>query len=327
MNYGNFFKTIKKIHKRSGKNSIYLFFDIIICSIKYSAGYTDYFLFYFEELNGKQRKTYITRGVNNRYLKTMNDSSYYHFLRNKLEFNKRFEKYLNREYLDLSISNFEEFKKFTKKFKTFMAKPVGLSGGYGVEKIEVKAKDDIKKIYDRLVSEKKYLIEEYIVQHHTMMELCPTSVNTLRIVTIFKDGKTNIMLRAIRIGNGINPVDNFHQGGMYSLFDENGIITKPAMDREGKLFEKHPTTGVAIAGFKIPFYKESIDLVEKLSASIPQIGMAGWDIAITEKGPVLIEGNELPGYDIYQSKIHLNEKKEGLKPVFDKVIYGETCKK
>ena len=55
-----------------------------------------------------------------------------------------------------------------------------------------------------------------------MSKLCPTSVNTLRIVTVHKNGKTTVMLRAIRIGNGINPVDNFHQGGMYSLFDDKG---------------------------------------------------------------------------------------------------------
>ena len=323
MDFSSMFDKIEKVHKRSGKSKIVIFFDMIYCGMKYQAGYMDYFLFYFEELNSKQRKTYITRGVNDGYLKKLNDPNYYHYLRDKLEFNKRFKKYLNRDYLDLSECSYEDFEKFTEKNKVFMAKPVDLSGGYGVEKITLTKKDNIKKLYKRLVDEHKYLVEEYIIQHHKMSELCPTSVNTLRIVTVHKNGKTTVMLRAIRIGNGINPVDNFHQGGMYSLFDDKGIITKPGMDREGILFEKHPTTGVQIEGFEIPYYKESIKLVEKIAASIPEIGMAGWDIAITEKGPILIEGNELPGYDIYQSKIHLNKNKEGLKPFFDKVIYGD----
>ena len=180
-----------------------------------------------------------------------------------------------------------------------MAKPVDLSGGYGVEKIVIDKNTNLKDLYDRLLKDHKYLIEEYIIQHHKMSELCAASVNTLRIVTVTKNGKTHVMLRAIRIGNGINPCDNFHQGGMYSLFDENGKITKPAMDREGKLFINHPVSNMKIEGFEIPYYKESLELVEKLSKKIPQIGMAGWDIALTEKGPVLIEANELPGYDIY----------------------------
>lgn len=327
MDYKNFFVTINKIHQRSGKNRMFLFFDMIYCSFKYMAGYTDYFLFYFEELNAKQRATYITRGINNGYLKTLNDSSYYHFLRNKIEFNHKFKEYLNRDFLDLRESSFEEFKKFVKKYSTIMVKPVDLSGGYGVEKLEIKKKDDLKNIYENLMNKKQFLVEEYITQHHEMSRLCSASVNTLRIVTICKNGKTTVMLRAIRIGNGVNPVDNFHQGGMYSLFDENGKITKPAMDREGKLFQTHPVSNVPIEGFQIPYYQEAISLAVKLSQVIPQIGLAGWDIAISEKGPVLIEGNELPGYDIYQSKIHLNENKEGLKPFFDQVVYGDVCKK
>lgn len=323
MDFSHLFKTIDKIHKRSGKSKIGLFFDIIYCGFKYQAGYTDYFLFYFEELNAKQRATYITRGVNNAYLKTLNDSSYYHLLKNKVEFNDYFKAYLNRDYLDIRRATNEEFKAFLKKHHVFMAKPVALSGGYGVEKYTIKAKDNTDSIYALLQAKSQYLIEEYIVQHKEMARLCEASVNTLRIVTIYKDKQTTVMLRAIRIGNGINHVDNFHSGGMYTIFDEQGYITKPAIDREGQVFTVHPVSKVKIEGFRIPYYQEAVNLAIKLSQAIPEIGMVGWDIAISNKGPVLIEGNELPGYDIYQSKIHLSESKEGLKPFFDKVIYNK----
>ena len=45
MDYKSFFKTIKKIHIKSNKNSFIIFIDIIYCGIKYQAGYTDYDLF------------------------------------------------------------------------------------------------------------------------------------------------------------------------------------------------------------------------------------------------------------------------------------------
>ena len=105
MNFTEMFKTINKIHNRSGKSRIFIFFDMIYCSYKYLAGYTDYFLFYFEDLPNETRKTYITRGVNNGYLKTLNDSTYYHFFRNKVEFNQKFEEFIGREYLDLRKTN------------------------------------------------------------------------------------------------------------------------------------------------------------------------------------------------------------------------------
>ena len=326
MDFKEFFKTIDKIHERSGKSKIYLFFDMLYCSYKFLAGYTDYFLFYFEDLTNEQRKTYITRGVNNGYLKALNDSSYYHYFRNKVEFNQNFKEFVKRDFLDLREASEKKFEKFVAKHSIIMVKPVDQSGGANVEKIVIDEKTNVKKLYEVLKKTKQFLVEDYVRQHKEMNRLCKASVNTLRIVTVRKNNKTTVMLRAIRIGNGLRDVDNFHSGGMYTLFDENGVITKPAMDREGKLFEVHPVSKVPIKGFKIPYYKESIDLAITASQKIPQVGLVGWDIAITDKGPVLIEGNELPGYDIYQSKIHLSETKEGLKPFFDSVIYGDTAK-
>ena len=323
MDFKEFFKTIDKIHERSGKSKIYLFFDMLYCSYKFLAGYTDYFLFYFEDLTNEQRKTYITRGVNNGYLKALNDSSYYHYFRNKVEFNQKFKEFVKRDFLDLREASEKKFEKFVAKHSIIMVKPVDQSGGANVEKIVIDEKTNVKKLYEVLKKTKQFLVEDYVRQHKEMNRLCKASVNTLRIVTVRKNNKTTVMLRAIRIGNGLRDVDNFHSGGMYTLFDENGVITKPAMDREGKLFEVHPVSKVPIKGFKIPYYKESIDLAVTASQKIPQVGLVGWDIAITDKGPVLIEGNELPGYDIYQSKIHLSETKEGLKPFFDSVIYGK----
>ena len=87
MDFKELFKTVSKVHKRSGKSRIFIFFDIIKCSIKFLAGYTDYFLFGFEDLTDKERSTYITRGVNNNYLRTLNNSNYYKYFSNKLLFN------------------------------------------------------------------------------------------------------------------------------------------------------------------------------------------------------------------------------------------------
>lgn len=320
MDYKQMWQTLNKIHKRSKKSRFILFFDMIICSIKYQAGYTDYFLFYFEDLNNKQRSTYVTRGVNNTYIRTLNDREYYKYFRNKVLFNDTFKEYLGRDYLDLSKSSKKDFKEFISKHPTIIVKTIDGTGGFGVEKIETNKNTNANKLYDELIQKEQFLVEECIKQHKDMSKLAQKSVNTLRIVTITKNNKTHVMLKVIRFGNGINAVDNFHSGGMYTIFDDNGIITKPAVDREGIVHTIHPVTKTKIEGFKIPYYKEAIELAIKASKVIPQLGYVGFDIAISENGPVIVEGNELPGYDLYQSKVHLNENKEGLKPLFDKVI-------
>ena len=323
MDYKQFFITLNKVHKRSGKSRIYLFFDMLYSSYKYLAGYTDYFLFYFEDLNKKQRSTYITRGVNNNYLRYLNNRDYYKYFRNKVLFNKTFKDYIKRDYLDLNQTSIDDFKKFIKKHNTFIVKPIDDTGGHGVEKITVDKKTDINNLYDKLINNNQALVEECVIQHKDMAKLAEKSVNTLRIVTITVDDVTHVMLRVIRIGNGINAVDNFHSGGMFAYFDENGIITTPAADREGIVYENHPFTNVKIKGYKIPYYQEAIDMAIKASKVIPEIKYIGFDIAITDNGPVIIEGNELPGYDVYQSKLTISDTKEGLKPYFDSIIYNK----
>lgn len=324
MNYKQMLTTIDKVHKRSSKSKIFIFFDMILCSIFYQAGYMDYYVFCFEDLKPKIRKTFITRGVNNQYIRTMNNREYYHLFDNKIEFNHLFQKFLNRDYLDLNTSSLEEFQIFTKKHPIFMAKPVDLQCGKGIEKIKVKENTNLKNLYQKLIENKQVLVEEYVLQHSKMNELFHYSVNTLRIVSAYKNGKTTILFRSIRIGNGKNVVDNFNHGGMYSVVNEKGIIEKPAIDKNGVIYTEHPVTKTEIVGFQIPYFKEAIAMVKEAAKVVPEVGLVGFDIAITEKGPVMIEGNQLPGYDIYQSKIHLNSDGTGMKPLFDQVIYGKN---
>ena len=77
------FSVIGKISKRSKKPYVYILFDTIICSLKYGAGYMDYFQFFFENLNVKQRSTYINRTVNNLYHRTLNKLEYFQIFNNK----------------------------------------------------------------------------------------------------------------------------------------------------------------------------------------------------------------------------------------------------
>lgn len=320
MDYKAMFRTVGKVHKRSGKSRIIIFFDMLYCSYKYMAGYTDYFLFYFEDLNKKQRSTYITRGINTNYIRRLNDREYYKYFRDKVLFNDTFKKYIKRDYIDLTRSSVEEFKDFLKRNKTVIIKPVDETGGHGISKLVVDKSLDINKLYNELIETKRTLVEECVKQHKTMNKLSSNSVNTLRIVTI-NDGKDiHIMLRCIRFGNGINPVDNFHSGGMYTFFNEDGVIEKKAVDREGQVYDVHPYTKEKIVGFKIPDCDKAIKMVKEAAKVIPQIRYIGFDVAISEDGPLLIEGNELPGYDLYQSKVHLSEDKEGLKPKFDEIL-------
>lgn len=325
MNYKQMLDTVNLVHKRSGKNRLFIFIDMFYCSIKYLAGYMDYLVFNFEDLTKKQRSTFITRGVNNAYIKKMNQPAFYEKFNNKILFNQIFNEYIKRDYLDLNQATEKEFEEFIKKHPIIIAKPIDLQCGKGIEKIDT-CQENVKELYNRLKENGQILIEEVIIQSKEMNQLFPYAVNTLRIVTARVNDKTTILFRALRIGNGDNVVDNFNHGGMYTVVNEQGFIEKPAIDKKGNVYEIHPITHTKIAGFQIPYFEQVVQMVKSASTIIPEVGLVGWDIAITDCGPVMVEGNQLPGYDIYQSKVHLNADKIGLKPIFDAIIYQSSNK-
>lgn len=321
MSFKSMFLSIDKVHKRSNKNKIVIFFDMVGCSLKYSAGYSDYEYFKFEELSNKQRKTYITRGINNVYIKKLNDPKYCHIFDNKVIFNKKFTKFLNRDFIDLEEKSCEEFIKFAKKHKTFIVKPLDADCGIGVEKIDIDNEKSLEETYNRLKENKQFLAEEYVKQIKEINDIYPNSVNTIRIVSARVNGKTTILFELIRIGNSGHVVDNFHHGGMYAII-KKGIISTNAVDKLGNEYEYHPVTKTKIKGFKIPMYDKVIKFVNDASEVVPEVGFVGWDISVTKDGPVMIEGNNLPAYDFYQSEIAIDDSKIGLKPKFDEAIFG-----
>lgn len=310
MNYGRLFETVSSIHQKTKKSRIVLFFDIVYCGLRYGAGYRDYDLNEWYNLNSKQRKTYITRGINNSLVKKLNNSAYYHLLSNKINFNKLFDDKLGRDWLDLKNATFEEFEAFYEKFDTFIAKPVDEACGRGVMKVSHADYSSAKEAYDSLLQSGSTLLEEYVIQHPVISNIYPCSVNTLRVVTITDDrGEPHILYAFIRIGNGGRVVDNINAGGMAAPIDiESGVINNVAFDKDYNYYDVHPYTNNSFIGTEIPFWKEACDLVKEAAGRIPQLRYVGWDVAITEKGPTFIEANQHPGHDILQMPPHVPDK-------------------
>lgn len=317
MNFKNFFKTINDVHERSHKSRVYLFFDMIICGFKYQAGYMDYQLFEMYKMNSEERKTVITRGINNEIQKKYNKPEYLKFFRNKVEFNKKFDKYLHRDWLYLD-DNYEDFLKFLKGKKEIIVKPTAGSCGQNISKIYVKDENP-KKLFQKLIDNKTRLVEEVAVQCEEIAKFHPSSINTIRVVTL--NGK--VVVAFLRIGNFGNVVDNFNHGGLAAPIDINdGKIKFAAIDKNHHEYEDHPYTGVKIKGAEIPKWKDVKKLCEEASKVVPEIGYVGWDVCVGKKEPFLIEGNEFPGHDIYQLPPHRNGN-IGLLPVFKKAMEEE----
>lgn len=297
----------KKVKKQTNKKFVLL--DIISCSIKYQAAFSDYLEFEFYLLNNNQRKTYLTNGKNNEIVRMFNDKSYWHILDNKNEFNDYFKKYLKRDYLNPGFTK-EQLNRFLDDKSNIIVKPVDGIGGKGIKIIDCKEKD----IYEKY---NNFLLEEVIVQNKKMKELYPNSVNSLRIFTYFDGKETHFLQAILKIGNnGIT--DNFSINGMYAFLDETGTVITPAIDKNDNIYGIHPISKKQILGFKVPEFKETINLVLEAAKEIPQIKYIGWDVAISEKGPCIIEGNSYPG--VFQIKPRFSKNKTGILPKYEKIM-------
>ena len=323
MDFSAMFKTAKRISKDNNTSFLKVLFDIIHCGLKYMAGYVDYEVFDFYNLTSKQRETIITRGINNRFVAILNNKEMANTLDNKLLFNERFNQFLKREWLNLKTASKEDFTNFLKGKTAIIVKPIDQACGRNVEKINVENISDANSLYASLTQKEQFLVEDCIVQHPNIASIYPNAVNTLRIVTVAKNNNVHIMFRSIRLGNSGNVVDNFNHGGLFTTIDEDGIIKKPAVDKKGNIYTSHPFTDANIIGFEIPLFNKAVEYVKTMAMCIPEVGYVGWDIAITEQGPVVVEANPFPGHDIYQSKIHMKEDGTGLRKDFEKIIYED----
>ena len=317
LDYSNMIKIAKDVSKKTNKNLLFILFDMTKCGLKYQAGYYDYQEFEFYNLNKEQRETYLTRGKNNEIIKKFNDKSKFYIFDNKEEMYKIYNKFLKRQWMVLNENNYNDFLDFFKQNKVIIVKPIDGESGKGIEKYEYINDEESKIVYSSLLFKKQLLVEQCIKQHPDMNKLYNKSVNTLRMFTFYKDGQAYFLQAILKVGNG-GVVDNFSSGGMYTYVDDEGTVYAEAIDQMDNKYYKHPISNETIVGFKVPMFKEAVGMVKEAAKVVPEMGYIGWDVAISEDGPVLVEGNCYPG--VFQVKPSLVEEKKGIIPKYNKVM-------
>ena len=297
-NYKRFYDNLKVIGKKEHKSPKLMFADAALCVLVTGSGLSDYINYEFYNKSWKERKTYITIGYQADFYKTAGlDPD--KLLHNKINFLKNNPDLTKRDFYSTD-QGIEALDKFLKKHKDFVIKPVNGLGGTDVKKMNVSEVESLEDFYNYIDSNNMFL-EELIIQDKEWGKLSPKSINTIRVMTSNVNGHVNIFFMVARIGNSINLQDNFHQGGSGVLVDtEKGILVGNAINKDMEEFEVHPVSGIKFDGYKIPYFDEIIELTKKAALKFPKTIVIGWDVALTNKGPLIIEGNNGPGFDLPQ---------------------------
>jgi len=190
---------VREIADRVGKSRIAILADMAVCAVRYGAGPADYRLFEFYNKNHQQRSTYITRGMNNTLVKKYNHAASVDIIDNKVTFCRHFGTFTGREWLPVENLTADALAAFCRGKDRLLYKPEDGSCGKGVELLHLDQWTH-ERLLQWLQKKDGGLLDELVIQHPDMAKINPSSVNTVRIVTLRKNGVTTPLFGFLRMG-------------------------------------------------------------------------------------------------------------------------------
>lgn len=307
-----------RIAKDENRNAVIVYAKMLNSLLVTGCTFKEYYNLNFIKRSLRNQKTFITSGSNLIAYSMMNDASCYHIYINKDEFNTIYASFLAREWVKLSEDK-QIVIDFFKRHKSVIVKPRAGDSGKGIYVIHNSSSlqpADIEKI---ISGNEDGIVEELLHNHSQLNALNSSSLNTLRIITIRKGEKLDILFAGIRYGAKGCEVDNISQGGYIAPINvESGRICGLSYTKKNVANNQHEDQNHE--GFQIPFWDKLPEYLLDLTSVIPQMKYMAWDIAITENGFATIEGNHSSGNTIIQA--HLGIEQEGLKTRLDILMQG-----
>lgn len=287
---------IRPYTEQIGKDPRKIYKDHLRCQKRYGASWTDYRTYHYDQYPKRLRKYCMTEAFITNIVRTYNDAERSMLFKDKAEFNRIFQPYLGRQWLDCQSLDLPSLTRFLQGKEKIVLKPKRQASGRGVEILRV-AERTAEQWLAYLAPQTDFLLEEFLYQHPAMARLYPPSVNTVRVLTLNHKHQCHIIVCVLRAGID-HEVDNFDVNGVLAnIHEQTGVVDTPSINHEGQRFAVHPVTQVPFVGFQVPFWPQTLELVRQVYDKVDGVGYIGWDIAYLENGPILVEGNApFPGY-------------------------------
>lgn len=142
------------------------------------------------------------------------------------------------------------------------------------------------------------IFESIVSQTKQFADFNESSVNTVRFMTtLWPDGTARVIATWFKVGRAGKCVDNAGSGGNVDagVDSETGRIYNVVQFdgwRRTKAIDRHPDSGSLLNGVVIEHWDAIKAEVIKFQQAFPYCKAAGWDIAITDEGPIIIEVND-----------------------------------
>jgi hypothetical protein len=150
-----------------------------------------------------------------------------------------------------------------------------------------------------------HIVQRTVQQHHFLATINPHTSNTVRVMTLLTADRVVVQGAILRLGRDGNMSDNWEQGGIGAVVDlATGVLGEGVLKPKhgGQRVTRHPDTGVEFTGLRLPAWDEALTVCRRAARLLPGVRSIGWDVLITESGPVLLEANS--DWDLQLFQLH-----------------------
>ncbi len=316
-NAGSLVNRARSVAVVHGKSTWGVALDMLWSAAFRNVAFQDYVDYDFAMLTKAERATFMTHSISNHIAMKYDHPDFRELFHDKIEFNRTFDTYLGREWLDVADASIDEVREFTQKYGRVMGKVPVSDSGHGVSRYEAADITAWAAFRSELLEKGQQLLEEYITQHPTLAAVCPGTANTTRVTTFFDGKKTHVLSMAQKFGRG-EASDQQTFGGFYTMLNLDGSARGSGYDSHDNVHHTHPESGVSIPDFQLPMVDELFEFVDQLARVVPKMQYIGWDVVIGEHRPILVEGNWAAG--VYENKPSVTGIRTGSLPRFREAI-------
>lgn len=261
-----YLKTVKSVHKKSQKFSLFIFFDIFFCFFKYGVDYNEYEYFEFYNISKVKRDTYLSKIRHDNIMDRLRSSVDVSVLTDRQKFVKKFANYMNRDVYNINNISFKQFEILSLDKKEFICR-----GDTNDERnVEIVSLDNFRSpafMLDALKKNSLNIIECVYKQNKNLNKINSNKLCVLSIVTILNGKKVDVVSSSLKLYDSKNRSTSHVVRGVVDI--KTGIINDYFVDEKGNSYTEY--NDEKLIDFEIPMYKDAVDVATKCHDEIREI--------------------------------------------------------
>lgn len=157
--------------------------------------------------------------------------------------------------------------------------------------------DELMAHLSALSEKTPYMLQALARPHRDIRELSGAdTLSTVRMMTCcFPDGRAELIPIALT-RMPLDPdavVDNRAQGALaYYVDTETGGLGLGTLKYTAQVYDRHPVSQRSVEGFVLPHFQDAVAVITEAHAgAFSRFPTLGWDVALTDDGPLIVEMN------------------------------------